>query len=56
MNLKLPEVEERRKDALPLEQQAESARILCALIRRQMTLPEALRALPGQRLLAEAAE
>jgi hypothetical protein len=35
--------------ALTPSETAEAARILCALIRREMTLPEALRALPGRR-------
>jgi hypothetical protein len=55
MNLRLPETEARRNAPLTADQQAESARIICALIRRQMTLPEALRALPGQRSFGERA-
>lgn len=54
MNRTLPEMERARKAPLTADQQAESARILCALVRREITLAEALRALPGQRSLEEA--
>lgn len=53
MTMRLPETEPARKAPLTPDQQAESARILCALVRREITLPEALRALPGQRTLEE---
>lgn len=53
MTMRLPHMDPARKPALTPDQQAESARILCALVRREMSLAEALRALPGQRTLEE---
>jgi hypothetical protein len=49
MSARLPYIDATRKPApLTSDQQAESAAVLIALVRREITLPEAIRRLPGQ--------